>query len=230
MIADNPLAVWTPKYSINPSIARGLMQIEAARASADHTPLPPSAEAELRAHARVRAVHFSTYIEGNRLTMSQAKAEIVDANLQIAGLVHCQFVTIHPRHNYCFGRSEADLTPGLEYFISTLAAVFESVRLAAQKCAVEGLEAEPEDLRRLDYRSRVVLGLFAGRETIHRPPGGNRAWPLRAHGQKPSNRVGERWLAGGSRSLPPCSILQFIGKISAIHRQLIGNSSGRREQ
>jgi len=50
----------------------------------DHTPLPPSAEAELRAHARVRAVHYSTFIEGNRLTMSQAKAAIADANLEIA--------------------------------------------------------------------------------------------------------------------------------------------------
>lgn len=60
------------------------MQIEAARALVDHTPLPTATEAELRAHARMRAVHCSTYIEGNRLTMSQAKAAIVDANLQIA--------------------------------------------------------------------------------------------------------------------------------------------------
>ena len=85
MIADSSSAVWIPKYSITPSIARGLMQIEAARALVDHTPLPPSAQAELRAHARVLAVHYSTYIEGNRLTMSQAKAAIADANLEIAG-------------------------------------------------------------------------------------------------------------------------------------------------
>ena len=296
---------WSPRFTLTPAIACGLMQIEAARALVDHTPLPPSAEAELRAHARVRAVHYSTFIEGNRLTMSQAKAAISDADLQIAGrerdvsevrnywnallrveewaekkkplteelikrlhalvevgprakptpyregqnaiknsstgaliylppeakdipalmaslvawaadaegsglpapliagLIHYQFVTIHPyydgngrtarllatfilhkggyglngffsleehhardlpgyyraltvhpHHNYYFGRSEADLTPWLEYFISTLAAVFESVRLAAQKCAVQELEEEPEDLRRLDHRAR----------------------------------------------------------------------------
>ena len=75
---------WSPRYTLTPAIARGLMQIEAARALVDHTPLPPSAQAELRAHARVRAVHYSTYIEGNRLTMSQAKAVMVDANLEIA--------------------------------------------------------------------------------------------------------------------------------------------------
>jgi len=320
MTSDSPPAVWIPKYSITPAIARGLMQIEAARALVDHTPLSPAAEAELRAHARVRAVHYSTYIEGNRLTMSQAKAVMVDAKLQIAGrerdvsevrnywnallrveewaekkkplteelikrlhalvevgprarptpcregqnaiknsatgaliylppeakdvpalmaslvawaaeaeqsglpvpliagLVHYQFVTIHPyydgngrmarllatfilhkggyglngffsleehhakdlqgyyraltvhpHHNYYFGRGEADLTPWLEYFISTLAAVFEAVRLSAQKCAVEDLEDEPDDLRRLDHRARVVLGLFAVKETITAP-------------------------------------------------------------
>ena len=311
---------WSPRFTLTPAIARGLMQIEAARALVEHTPLPPAAEAELRAHARVRAVHYSTFIEGNRLTMSQAKAAISDANLQIAGrerdvsevrnywnallrvedwaqkkkplteelikrlhalvevgprakptpyregqnaiknsstgaliylppeaedvpslmaslvawaaeaersglpapliagLVHYQFVTIHPyydgngrtarllatfilhkggyglngffsleehhardlpgyyqaltthpHHNYYFGRSEADLTPWLEYFISTLAVVFEAVRLTAQKCAFEGRQAEPEELRRLDHRERVVLGLFASKETVTAP-------------------------------------------------------------
>lgn len=311
---------WSPRFTLTSAIARGLMQIEAARVLVDHTPLSPAAESELRAHARVRAVHYSTFIEGNRLTMSQAKAVMIDAKLQIAGrerdvsevrnywnallrveewaekkkplteeliqrlhalvevgprarptpyregqnaiknsatgsliylppeakdvpalmaslvawaaeaegsglpipliagLVHYQFVTIHPyydgngrtarllatfilhkggyglngffsleehhardlpgyyqaltthpHHNYYFGRGEADLTPWLEYFISTLAAVFEAVRLTAQKCAVEGLEEEPEDLRRLDHRARVVLGLFASKENITAP-------------------------------------------------------------
>ena len=309
---------WFPRFTLTPAIARGLMQIEAARALVEHTPLPPAAEAELRAHARVRAVHYSTFIEGNRLTMSQAKAAISDANLQIAGrerdvsevrnywnallrvedwaqkkkplteelikrlhalvevgprakptpyregqnaiknsstgaliylppeaedvpslmaslvawadeaersglpapliagLVHYQFVTIHPyydgngrtvrllatfilhkggyglngffsleehhardlpgyyqaltthpHHNYYFGRSEADVTPWLEYFISTLAVVFEAVRLTAQKCASGG--AAPEELRRLDHRARVVLGLFAAKENVTAP-------------------------------------------------------------
>ncbi len=311
---------WSPRFTLTYAIARGLMQIEAARALVDHTPLSPAAEAELRAHARVRAVHYSTFIEGNRLTMAQAKAVMADAKVQIAdrerdvsevrnywnallrveewalkkkplteelikrlhalvevgprarptpyregqnaiknsstgaliylppeakdvpalmaslvawaaeaersglpvpliaALVHYHFVTIHPyydgngrtarllatfilhkggyglngffsleehhakdlqgyyqaltvhpHHNYYFGRSEADLTPWLEYFISTLAAVFEAVRLSAQKCAVEGLEQEPDDLRRQDHRARVVLGLFAGKETITAP-------------------------------------------------------------
>ena len=78
-------------------------------------------------------------------------------------------LTTQPHHNFYFGRDKADLTPWLEYFISNLAAVFEAVRLTAQKCAVEGIEDEPEDLRHLDHRARVVVGLFALKETITAP-------------------------------------------------------------
>jgi Fic family protein len=79
------MTAWTPKYTLTPAIARGLMQIEAARALVDHTPLTPAAEAEIRARARVRAAHFSTFIEGNRLTLEEAKQVIADEHAEIAG-------------------------------------------------------------------------------------------------------------------------------------------------
>ena len=368
---------WSPRFTLTPAIARGLMQIEAARALVEHTPLPPAAEAELRAHARVRAVHYSTFIEGNRLTMSQAKAAIADANLQIAGrerdvsevrnywnallrvedwaqkkkplteelikrlhalvevgprakptpyregqnaiknsstgaliylppeaedvpslmaslvawaaeaersglpapliagLVHYQFVTIHPyydgngrtarllatfilhkggyglngffsleehhardlpgyyqaltthpHHNYYFGRSEADLTPWLEYFISTLAAVFEAVRLTAQKCAFEGRQAEPEELRRLDHRARVVLGLFAAKETVTAPQvAAELGLSERMARNLLKDWVKDGWLevADPSRRARSYSLSakyrQYIGSLSAIVRE-----------
>ena len=368
---------WSPRYTLTPAIARGLMQIEAARALVEHTPLPPAAEAELRAHARVRAVHYSTFIEGNRLTMSQAKAAISDANLQIAGrerdvsevrnywnallrvedwaqkkkplteelikrlhalvevgprakptpyregqnaiknsstgaliylppeaedvpslmaslvawaaeaersglpapliagLVHYQFVTIHPyydgngrtarllatfilhkggyglngffsleehhardlpgyyqaltthpHHNYYFGRSEADVTPWLEYFISTLAAVFEAVRLTAQKCAFEGRQAEPEELRRLDHRARVVLGLFAAKETVTAPQvAAELGLSERMARNLLTDWVRDGWLevADPSRRARSYSLSakyrQYIGSLSAIVRE-----------
>lgn len=78
-------STWTPKYVLTPSIARGLMQIEAARALVDHTPLSPAVEAELRSRARVRAAHFSTFIEGNRLTLEEARAVIADERTEISG-------------------------------------------------------------------------------------------------------------------------------------------------
>jgi Fic family protein len=84
-------------------------------------------------------------------------------------LGHYRALTVHPHYNYYFGRSEADLTPWLEYSIATLAEVFEAVRIRAQKCAENGRPEMPEALRRLDHRARVLLGLFAEKQTITAP-------------------------------------------------------------
>ena len=64
---------WLPAYSINPSIANALMQIEAAKTEVAHTHLSPAIEAELRHNARVKSTHYSTRIEGNRLTLKEAQ-------------------------------------------------------------------------------------------------------------------------------------------------------------
>lgn len=293
------------------------MEIEAARAVVEHTPLPPAVEAELRRRARVRSTHYSTRIEGNRLTLAEAEQVIAGKRTEfhgrerdvtevrnywnallrveewaakkmplteelirrlhalvekgarakptpyrdgqnvvrdsasggivylppeakdvpalmaalvnwvnhaekeglpvplIAALVHYQFVTIHPyydgngrtarllatfilhrggyglngffsleehhardltgyyhslaahpQHNYYDGRAEADLTRWLEYFIKTLAEVFVLAKEEALRCAREGVPVEPEEIRRLDRRARVVLALFAQTEHI----------------------------------------------------------------
>jgi Fic family protein len=52
------------------------MDIEAARAVVGQTSLPPAAEAELRRRARIRSTHYSTRIEGNRLTLAEAEQVI----------------------------------------------------------------------------------------------------------------------------------------------------------
>jgi hypothetical protein len=39
----------------------------------EHTPLPPAAQEELRRKARLRSTHYSTRIEGNRLTLAEAE-------------------------------------------------------------------------------------------------------------------------------------------------------------
>jgi Fic family protein len=74
MFMVSPL--WHPLYTLTPAIARALMDIEAARAVVGQTPLPPAAEAELRHRARIRSTHYSTRIEGNRLTLAEAEQVI----------------------------------------------------------------------------------------------------------------------------------------------------------
>lgn len=52
------------------------MEIEAAKEVVDRLPLPLEARARLRDEARLRSTHFSTRIEGNRLTIEQVTAAI----------------------------------------------------------------------------------------------------------------------------------------------------------
>lgn len=72
MLSENK-PLWLPRYTLTPAIARALMDIEAARAVVEQTPLPPAAEAQLRHRARIRSTHYSTSIEGNRLTLAEAE-------------------------------------------------------------------------------------------------------------------------------------------------------------
>lgn len=69
-------SIWSPRFMITTSITKRLMEIEAARAVVEHISLPPAVQAELRHHARVRATHYSTRIEGNRLTLAEAEQVI----------------------------------------------------------------------------------------------------------------------------------------------------------
>jgi len=373
---------WQPNYTITPAIAKFLMEIEAAKAVVEHTPLPPWAENELRDHARIRATHYSTFIEGNRLTINEAESVIrdeeavikekerdvgevrnywnallrveewaaqklpltedlirrlhalVDKGLRakptpyrdgqnairdsaagaivylppeakdvpvlmaematwfnqaekegvpvplLATLVHYQFVTIHPfydgngrtarllatfvlhrggyglngyfsleehhagdltayyrslavhsHHNYYMGRAEADLTPWLEYFLGLTAKVFTGAKEEALKLTKEGAPAEPEQVRMLDRRARVVLGLFAKAEEITvKDIAVTLGLSERMARELAKEWVGQGWLIPASASkkarrygLSP-AYRQFIGNLSATYRRNNGNT------
>jgi Fic family protein len=308
---------WQPAFTLTHSMVSKLTQIEATRVVVESTLLPTPLLAELSRQARVRATHYSTRIEGNRLTLEEAEQVIADRRrafhgreqdvaevrnywealarveewaaqnravteeliqriagiaihgkrakaasyrtgqnairdsatgvlvylppeasdvpalmaamvnwihqaeretispVVIAGLAHYQFVTIHPyydgngrtarllatfllhrggyglrglfsleehhsrdimayyhaleaggHHNYYMGRADADLTGWLEYFVSTVSAVFEAAKQEALKHAEAVPAPEPDQLRRLDRRARLVLALFLHQEHI----------------------------------------------------------------
>jgi Fic family protein len=60
-----------PKFTITANIATSLMRIEGARQAVQHLPITPSVLATLRQSARLFSTHYSTMIEGNRLTHDQ---------------------------------------------------------------------------------------------------------------------------------------------------------------
>jgi Fic family protein len=309
--------IWKPVFTINAVIARALMDIEAAKAVVENTVLSPAVAAQLRHQARIRSTHYSTRIEGNKLTLKEAQEviekkktsfhgrerdvhevrnywealikveewaskktefsedlikklhSIVDKGRRakptpyrdgqnvirdsasggivymppeatdvpclmaamvrwvrsaqkeqipaplIAALLHYQFVTIHPyydgngrtarllstfilqrdgyglngffsmeehhardlekyyaslsvhdHHNFYSGRADADLTSWVAYFVGLLARVFDQAKKEVINLSKTSGSLEPERLRKLDYRARVVLSLFAGKERL----------------------------------------------------------------
>ena len=347
------------------------MDIEAAKTIVDRTALPPAVEAELRRAARVRSTHFSTRIEGNRLTLKEAqeviehkktsfhgrerdtgevhnywnallkveewavrRTEFTEALIQrlhaivekgkrsrptpyrsgqsvikdsasgtivytppeakdvrklmsemaawvrqaersgmpgpiIAALAHYQFVTIHPyydgngrtarliatfllqrdgyglrgffsmeehhakhleayyaslavhkRHNYYEGRAQADLTGWIEYFIILLSDVFGRAKEEALKYAKEGILLEPEPLRKLDRRARVVLGLFAHKDTVITQ---EVAAALGLSGRMVRNLL-TAWVKDGWLVVSNPSNRARAYRLSAIYRKYTGNN------
>lgn len=66
-----------PRYTISPQVARDLMRIEAARAAVAVLPLNEQVLAGLRQSARLMSTHYSTQIEGNRLTQTQVEQVVI---------------------------------------------------------------------------------------------------------------------------------------------------------
>lgn len=68
--------MFEPKFQITPAITRALMEIEAVRQAVGELPFDVEMLRSLRETARLLTTHYSTQIEGNRLTQAQV-AEVV---------------------------------------------------------------------------------------------------------------------------------------------------------
>jgi Fic family protein len=80
----NKRASFNPIFSITPAVASALMRIEAVKQTIQTLPVTPRLLATLRETARLFSTHYSTMIEGNRLTQEQV-AEVIDRNRQFPG-------------------------------------------------------------------------------------------------------------------------------------------------
>lgn len=63
--------MFKPAFTITPAMAKVLMSIEADRLAVDELPMDVAMLAGLRESAKLLATHYSTQIEGNRLTQQQ---------------------------------------------------------------------------------------------------------------------------------------------------------------
>lgn len=84
--------MYVPKYRITTSILKNIGLVEAAKEVIENAPIVPAWEAKFQSEARLRAAHYGTALEGNDLTLSEAKI-IVDgeartpAEAEAAGVV-----------------------------------------------------------------------------------------------------------------------------------------------
>jgi Fic family protein len=76
--------VFNPVFTITPAIATGLMRVEAVRQAIQLLPITPRVLANLRETSRLFATHYSTMIEGNRLTQEQV-AQVILAGQHFPG-------------------------------------------------------------------------------------------------------------------------------------------------
>ncbi|MFN9420014.1 MAG: Fic family protein, partial [Pirellula sp.] len=65
------MTVFNPHFSISTKTANALVRIEAVRQRIDFLPIHPSILLSLRESAKLHSTHYSTFIEGNRLTHEQ---------------------------------------------------------------------------------------------------------------------------------------------------------------
>lgn len=68
--------MFKPNFTITPALAKTLMQLEAVKQGIDSLPITPRVLQSLRKSARLQSTHYSTMIEGNRLTEEQVEKTI----------------------------------------------------------------------------------------------------------------------------------------------------------
>jgi Fic family protein len=71
------MMAFDPKYTITHNILKNLTKIEVIKEAFERNPVTPSFMASLRSSAKMASVHYSTKIEGNRLTLKQVEEAIL---------------------------------------------------------------------------------------------------------------------------------------------------------
>lgn len=66
--------MYVPKYTITTSVLKNIGLVEAAKEVIENAPIVPAWEAKFQDEARLRAAHYGTALEGNDLTLNEARA------------------------------------------------------------------------------------------------------------------------------------------------------------
>lgn len=132
-------------------------------------------------------------------------------------------LAVHKNHNYYEGRAQADLTAWIKYFTALLSKVFTQVKDEAVNYAKKGVPQEPEQLRQLDHRARIVLSLFAKKNKI---TASDVAQVLGLSNRMARNLL-QKWVKDGWIETADTARRTRAYSLSAIYRQFIGNLTAK---
>ncbi|WP_405136419.1 hypothetical protein [Nocardia sp. NBC_01388] len=171
-----PDVMFQPKFTISPAAAISLMAIEADRQAIMELPINVDVLAGLRETARLAATHYSTQIEGNRLTQAQVAEALAGAHFPgrerdeaevrnyYRALEHIEFLAVEGGSiNELELRRVLGFVGFLNFFCDSMAQTLGSVRARATDVAQTPGNRHADDaaaLRQLDPRQRRALELF----------------------------------------------------------------------
>ncbi len=159
--------MYVPKYTINTAILKNIGLVEAAREVIDNAPIIPAWEAKFQSEAKLKAAHFGTALEGNDLTLGEARV-IVDGAMNTPEEAAAAGVVGRERDvqeviNYRRVLDYLDSLKGEENFSYTKELILEIHKLVTQRLV-------PDD-RSGQYRQvQVVLKNSVTGEVGFRPP------------------------------------------------------------
>ena len=79
--------MFKPNFTITPQITKALMKIEALKESIKNLPITPGVMKTLRETARLTSTHYSTQIEGNRLSQKEVE-QVIKKDGHVTGRQH----------------------------------------------------------------------------------------------------------------------------------------------
>jgi Fic family protein len=193
-----------PKFTITPRIATLLMRVEAARQAVADLPITPSVLSTLRETARLFTTHYSTVIEGNRLTQEQV-SKVIAANEHFPG-------------------RERDEKEVLGYYT----AIEKVEQLVASKTAITEIQIRTlHALVMAEGRTRVRPTPYRDGQNVIRDSGSRRIVYLPPEAQDVPQLMEEliAWLTDSAEQELPCPILAGIAhyQFATIHPYYDGN-------
>jgi len=193
-----------PKFSITATIATALMRIEGAKQAVQDLPITASVLASLRETARLYSTHYSTMIEGNRLTQEQV-SKVVGRRQRFPG-------------------RERDEKEVLGYY----AALGNVEKIAASLSPISEIDIKTlHALVMAEGRTRIKPTPYRDGQNVIRDSGSRRIvyMPPEAKDVSPLMKALVGWIAAPAAAALPCPIRAGIAhyQFATIHPYYDGN-------